>query len=269
MQSSLKPEEDHLDEDKPFKQMVKKQNFCVLSMLTPNSFPENKRDQYKDQKILGVKIRGVFETYEEAKTRSEQLQKNDKHHNIFVGEVGKWLPFNVDIATMETEDDPVYREQALNQYMKAYKDCLKEEEVEEKERKEQTLKATNAKVVTGQTDAPDYTGIGCPEITPPGIVPQSMKESKSVSNSTQSNESNSSLELELESESQLESQTQSQTQKVEELRHPKNINIDEQINTTQAEKSKIVVELEESKNNLKELESKLSAINQMYVDLKK
>jgi hypothetical protein len=31
-------------------------------MLTPNCFPEDKREQYKDQKILGVKIRGVFET---------------------------------------------------------------------------------------------------------------------------------------------------------------------------------------------------------------
>ena len=100
-------------------------------MLTPNAFPENKRDQYADQKVLGVKIRGVFETYEEAKARSDTLQKLDKYHNIFVGEIGKWLPFNVDIATMETEDDPVYREQSLNQYMKAYKDCLKEEEVEE------------------------------------------------------------------------------------------------------------------------------------------
>lgn len=255
MQSSLKPEEDYLDEDKPFKQMVKKQNFCVISMLTPNSFPENKRDQYKDQKILGLKVRGVFETYEEAKARAEQLQKVDKYNNIFVGEVGKWLPFNVDIANMETEDDPVYREQALNQYMKAYKDCLKEEEVEEKERKEQTLKANNAKIVTGQTDAPDYTGIGCPEITPPGIVPPSMKDSTSNNSNTVNTESGPSLE--------------SQTEKVEELRQPKDLSVDEQISATQSEKSKIVVELEESKNNLKELESKLSAINQMYADLKK
>ena len=285
MQSSLKPEEDHLDEDKPFKQLVKKQNYCVLSMLTPNNFPENKRDQYKDQKILGVKVRGVFEAYEEAKVRAEQLQKIDKYHNIFVGEIGKWLPFNVDIATMETEDDPVYREQALNQYMKAYKDCLKEEEVEEKERKEQTLKATNAKIVTGQTDAPDYTGIGCPEITPPGIVPPSMKQSNtsesntSESNTSESNTSESNTSESNTSESNTsESNTsesgpslESQTQKVEELRHPKdsNNNVDEQISTTQADKSKIVVELEESKTNLKELESKLYAINQMYADLKK
>ncbi len=262
MQSSLKPEEDYLDEDKPLKQLVKKQNFCVLSMLTPNSFPENKRDEFKDQKILGIKVRGVFETYEEAKQRADQLQKVDKHHNIFVGEVGKWLPFNVDISNMETEDDPVYREQALNQYMKAYKDCLKEEEVEEKERKEQSLKATNAKVVTGQTDAPDYTGIGCPEITPPGIVPPSMKQSEISVESAESTQTVESTQTNSDGPS-----LESQTQKVEELK--KESTIDDQINQTQSERSKVFTELEESKSNLKELESKLSAINQMYADLKK
>jgi hypothetical protein len=261
MQSSLKPEEDYLDEDKPFKQLVKKQNFCVMSMLTPNSFPENKREQYKDQKILGIKVRGVFETYEDARTRADLLQKTDKHHNIFVGEVGKWLPFDVDIATMETEDDPVYREQALNQYMKAYKDCLKEEEIEEKERKEQTLKANNAKVVTGMTDAPDYTGIGCPEITPPGIVPQSMrKESDRTTGQTDQTEQTDQTD-------QTE-QTEEYTAQVN-MKKPSEPDVDEQIKSTQAEKSKIVSDLEDSKSNLKELESKLAAINQIYADLKK
>jgi hypothetical protein len=255
MQSSLKPEEDHLDEDKPFKQMVKKQNFCVISMLTPNSFPESKREQYKDQKILGIKVRGVFENYEDAKHRADTLQKQDKYHNIFIGEVGKWLPFNVDIGTMETEDDPVYREQALNQYMKAYKDSLKEEEVEEQERKEQTLKGNNAKVVTGKTDAPEATGIGCPEITPAGIVPKSAQSAQSAQ-STQSAQSEGPT---LESESE----------KVEILRNTSEVNIDDQIKSTQVDKSKIITELEDSKNNLKELESKLLAINQIYADLKK
>mgnify|MGYP001071983810 CR=1 FL=1 len=245
MQSSLRPEEDYLDEDKPFKQTVKKQNFCVISMLTPNSFPESKRAQYQDQKILGVKIRGVFETYEEAKARCDTLQKLDKYHNIFVGEVGKWLPFNVDIATMETDDDPVYREQALNQYMKAYKDSLKEEEVEEQERKEQTLKANNAKVVTGQHNAPDATGIGNPEIKPAGVVPQSVKEP------------NEGPTLESESE------------KVDVLRNADKEDIDEQIKTAKTDRAKIETELEDSKNNLKELEGKLAAINQIYADLKK
>ncbi len=244
MQSSLKPEEDYLDEDKPFKQLVKKQNFCVISMLTPNSFPETKRSQFQDQKILGIKVRGVFETYEDAKTRSEALQKIDKYHNIFVGEIGKWLPFNVDISTMETDDDPVYREQALNQYMKAYKDTLKEEEVDEQTRKEQTLKGNNAKVVTGKTDAPEATGIGCPEITPPGVVPSSYHASHQTSNE----ETNS---------------------KTETVPMSKNDNIDEQIMAAQNDKSKIETELENSKNNIKELETKLHAINEIYADLKK
>jgi hypothetical protein len=254
MQSSLKQNEDYLDEDKPFKQSIKKQNYCVISMLTPNAFPESKREQYKDQKILGIKVRGVFENYEEAKQRADVLQKQDKYHNIFVGEVGKWLPFNVDISTMETDDDPVYREQALNQYMKAYKDSLKEEEVEEHERKEQNLKANNAKVVTGQTDAPEATGIGCPEITPMGVIPNSSKESKESNVSKESKESNVS-------------------QKIEILNNPNdiaaNIEVNKNIQTTQEEKSKIVIELEDSKNNIKELETKLSAINQIYADLKK
>jgi hypothetical protein len=83
MNSSLKPQEDYLDEDKPFKHNVKKQNFCIISMLTPNAFPEEKREQYKDQPIMGIKIRGVFETYEEAKTHTAKLQQMDKFHNIF------------------------------------------------------------------------------------------------------------------------------------------------------------------------------------------
>ena len=244
--SSLKPEEDYLDEDKPFRHTIKKQNFCIISMLTPNSFPETRRDEFKDQKILGVKVRGVFETYEDAKIQAEKLQKQDKYHNIFVGEVGKWLPFNVDIGSMETEEEPVYREQALNQYMKAYKDCLKEEEVTEKIRKEESLKGAN--VVTGKSGAPDYTGIGNPEITPPGTIPRAASFCEKE-------------ELGINEESEIE--------KINEYKNIESSNIDEQIKSTNNEKNKIVTDLEESKNNLKELESKLAQINSIYAELKK
>ena len=260
MPTSLKPEEDYLDEDKPLRESIKKQNFCVISMLTPNSFPESKRAQYGDQKILGVKVRGVFETYEAAKARCNTLQKNDKYHNIFVGEVGKWLPFNVDISTMETDDGPVYREEALNQYMKAYKDSLKEEEVEEQSRKDQTLKANNAKVVTGNHNAPEATGIGCPEITPAGIVPKSAQTNEY----TETTESTESTET-----SNQGPTLKSENEKVDVLRNSDKVSIDEQIKSAQSDKSKIETELDDSKNNLRELETKLLAINQIYADLKK
>ncbi len=243
--SNLNPNEDYLDEDKPFSQLVKKQNFCVLSMLTPNSFPEDKRDQYKDQKILGVKIRGVFETYDQAKARCEQLQKLDKFHNIFVGEIGKWLPFNVDISTMQTEDDPVYREKSLNTYMKAYKDSLKEEEVTEKQRKEEQLKG--AKVVTGKTDAPDYTGIGNPEPSIPGQVPPPIPSAESIGVTEEE-----------------------QVEKVQKYANASEEGgLDEQIEQNRQEKVKIQEELNQSKTNMKDLEDKLATINQLYAELKK
>jgi hypothetical protein len=245
--SNLKPEEDYLDEDKPLKQLVKKQNYCVVSMLTPNCFPENKREEYKDQKILGIKIRGVFETYEEAKIQSEKLQKLDKFHNIFIGEVGKWLPFDVDIAKMETEEDPVYREKSLNQYMKAYKDCLKEEEVSEKERKEEQLKG--AKVVTGKTDAPLSTGIGCTEMTSPGIIP---------------NQYNDDVNDDINDGTTLEQQRN----KINEYTNYQDDD-EEEISSTIKNKIKLEDDLESSKNNLKDLEAKLSTINQIYAELKK
>ena len=240
--------EDYLDEDKPFSNLVKKQNFCVISMLTPNAFPESKREQYKDQKILGVKVRGVFETYEQAKARAEQLQKLDKFHNIFVGEVGKWLPFNVDISTMQTEEDPVYREKSLNTYMKAYKDSLKEEEVEEKQRKEEALKG--AKVVTGQTDAPAYTGIGNPEPSVPGQVPTPYNPNETATSEGGVSE-------------------QEQAEKVQQYANTPDVSVDEQIEQAKQERSKVEEDLKQSKTNMKELEDKLATINQMYAELKK
>ncbi len=53
------------------------------------------------------------------------------------------------------------------------------------------------------------------------------------------------------------------------LVEPNEPTLDEQIDLAKNDKSKIVADLENSKSNLKELESKLSAINQMYADLKK
>ena len=150
-------EEDYLNEDKPLKHTVKKQNWCVVSMLTPMCFPESKREQFKDQPVLGIKFRGTYEEYNEATARAQYLQKVDKFHNVFVGEVGKWLPFDVDVSNMGDEDK-VYRESSLNKYMKSYKEALGEEDKDEKTRKDTLLK--NANIVTGKHDAPESTGLG-------------------------------------------------------------------------------------------------------------
>ena len=68
--------------------------------------------------ISGVKVRGVFDTYEQAKNRSEFLHKKDKNHNIFIGTVGCWCPFSPNPDDLLDQE---YSETQLNTLMKEYK----------------------------------------------------------------------------------------------------------------------------------------------------
>jgi hypothetical protein len=69
--------------------------------------------------VRGLKIRGTYGTHEEAVARARRLQKLDPVHNIFVAEVGKWLPW--DPETSEVKDQE-YAEDQLNTLMKKYKE---------------------------------------------------------------------------------------------------------------------------------------------------
>ena len=226
-------EEDYLEEDRP----LKGQSFVCLSFLTHLSFPEENRDKHKDQKVLGVKVRGVYKTFEEADARAKQLQKIDKRHHVFVGEVGKWLPFDSDTSNIDPNQQ-VYREQQLNQYMKTYFDSLKEEDDMEATRKEEMLK--DAKIVTGKHDAPESTGLGT------GFLEDRKKPTPK--------------ELEV--------------HKYEEGVNPELDNVldslskeEKELNETKSQRTKIASDLESSKNNLVELELKMQTINELYSKL--
>jgi len=68
--------------------------------------------------MRGIKVRGVFDTVEEAKMRSEFLKKQDKNHNIFIGQVGCWCPWSPNPDNLENQE---YSETQLNTLMKEYK----------------------------------------------------------------------------------------------------------------------------------------------------
>ena len=232
-------QEDYLDEDK----VIKGQHFVCLSFLTPLSFPEDKREQYKNQKILGLKVRGVYKTYEEADEKAKYLQKVDKYHHVFVGEVGKWLPFNVDTADNNV-DNQVYREQELNQYMKAYKDSLSEEEKAEAERKEGLLQGAN--VVTGKHDAPEITGLGTGQL-------DSFKIPEPIKLNTE--------RVVLEEGVTLEEQ-------LDKIESYKKLSKEEsELCEVRQQKVEITNNLESSKSTLKELEQKMDTISQIYNQL--
>ena len=96
--------------------------------------------------VRGLKIRGAYSTREEAESRAKKLQKMDADHNIFVGQVGKWLPWDPSPNAIQDQE---YAEDQLNTLMKKYKE---NEEAREMFHKEQRDRAKKTKGVVSMPD---------------------------------------------------------------------------------------------------------------------
>lgn len=64
--------------------------------------------------IRGVKVRGVWETMEEAELRCKLLRELDPNHDVFVGPVGMWMPFDPEAYRTGRVE---HMEEELNQLM--------------------------------------------------------------------------------------------------------------------------------------------------------
>lgn len=69
--------------------------------------------------VRGLKIRGVVRDEREAQMRVKKLQANDKIHNIYLAEVGKWTPWDPSPNNVENQE---YAQEELNTLMKKYKE---------------------------------------------------------------------------------------------------------------------------------------------------
>jgi hypothetical protein len=76
------------------------------------------RDNNFITSIRGIKVRGVFDTIEEAKNRSEFIKKLDNKFNIYIAQVGCWCPWSPNPDCLENQE---YAETQLNTLMKEYK----------------------------------------------------------------------------------------------------------------------------------------------------
>lgn len=92
-----------------------------------DTFNIHKKEQYQKQfldenknvcSMRGLKVRGVYNTLDEAQNRAKKLQKKDKYFNVFVGQVGFWLPWDPNPFDIENQEDS---EPMLNELMKNYK----------------------------------------------------------------------------------------------------------------------------------------------------
>jgi len=82
--------------------------------------------------VRGLKVRGVYASQAEATLRSKKLQRQDTLHNIFVGEVGKWLPWDPEPTEVGEQE---YAEDQLNTLMKKYKENEEDRQMFQRERR--------------------------------------------------------------------------------------------------------------------------------------
>ena len=145
-------EEDYLDEDPT----LQSQQWTCISILTPNSIKDPEGNVIESGfTARGFKIRGVYATEEQAKKRCEDIRKFDKYHNLFIGPVGKWLPWDDDSSKVE---ESVYAEPKLNDMMKAYKDSQeKAMEYNEERKMKAHSDATKKKKQMAKEQASDKT----------------------------------------------------------------------------------------------------------------
>ena len=69
--------------------------------------------------IRGVKVRGVYQTEQEARRRAKSLQSRDSSFNVFIGPVGYWLPWNPCADKIQDEE---FMNEELNNMIKKYKE---------------------------------------------------------------------------------------------------------------------------------------------------
>jgi hypothetical protein len=103
------------------------------------------RDNNFTTSIRGIKVRGVFDTIEEAKNRSEFIKKIDNKFNIYIAQVGCWCPWSPNPDCLENQE---YAETQLNTLMKEYKKNMTDKDVVFENRKS-SLFASGASAASG------------------------------------------------------------------------------------------------------------------------
>jgi hypothetical protein len=79
------------------------------------------RDNEFQTSTRGLKIRGVYNTQEEAEIRCKKLRDKDPNHDIYVGPVGMWIPWDPDayktgrVEFMEDELNQLHQEKIKNE----------------------------------------------------------------------------------------------------------------------------------------------------------
>ena len=103
-------------------------------------------DEQNDFKtnIRGLKVRGTYNTKDEAEKRAKKLQTLDSDFHVFVGQVGYWLPW--DPCADKIEDESFINSQ-LNDMMEKYKENNINKDIFYEEQKREKVQAAREEVL--------------------------------------------------------------------------------------------------------------------------
>jgi hypothetical protein len=122
--------------------------------LLQNTYRHFKRDNYENLKQdfykfnkfrtseRGFKIRGCFSSLEEAQKKAKAFKEMGDPFNIFIGQMGYWMPFNPPTDSIENQE---YAIEELNTLMKNYKDKQIQQEDDYETRKGQLREIVEVK----------------------------------------------------------------------------------------------------------------------------
>jgi len=100
--------------------------------------------------IRGIKVRGVYQTRDEAEKRAKKLQTIDSDFNVFVGMVGYWLPWEPNADKIEDEH---FQNSQLNDMMEKYKENSINKDVFYEEQKREKVKSAREEVMKKKREA--------------------------------------------------------------------------------------------------------------------
>jgi hypothetical protein len=100
---------DPIDYLKPDEKRFPGQNYALISVVSP--------DSNQKTKTCGVKIKGVFETVEIAQMEAKKLMQLDQTFDIYLVEMGKWLPVPPNKDMIESQE---YQDNFLNELIQGH-----------------------------------------------------------------------------------------------------------------------------------------------------
>jgi len=131
------------DKDMDFKKTMEQYKDFTYKFSEDLQKDFDEQNEFKTN-IRGLKVRGTYNTKDEAERRAKKLQGLDSDFHVFVGQVGYWLPWDPNADKIEDES---FMNSQLNDMMEKYKENTLDKDIFYEEQKRDKVKAAREEVI--------------------------------------------------------------------------------------------------------------------------